>query len=149
MQLSHGSFFLSPLVHTNEVQGMQQASCLRLLARRARNLLEEAREVLAKRAILAMSPSRLASRCIPMHHALAKEDPLLGMLAAFTSSSTKSRWENHSECFARGAQAIKTAMPEPSQTEEPRSYLYRCNRYMVGRDWCWVHGPSMVSDQCL
>ena len=58
----------------------------------------------------------------------------MGMLAAFTSSSTRSRWENHSECFAKGAQAVKTAVPEPSQTEEP---------LLVGRDWCWAHGPSM------
>ena len=94
MQLSHRSLFLSPLVHTNEVQGMQQAPCLRLLARRARNLLEEGREVLAGR-----HPSHepipeipLASIGIhwhplpligPMHPSLGQGGPTLGHVGSF------------------------------------------------------------------
>lgn len=66
-------------------------------------------------------PNRFSSAKTPK--SLAKDDPLLGILAALTSSSTNRGSENHTmPCLAKGAHAVRTDIPELSQTEEPEQH---------------------------
>ena len=139
MQLSHRSLFLSPLVHTNEVQGMQQAPCLRLLARRARNLLEEGREVLAGR-----HPSHEPIPEIPLASIGIHWHPLASIAPDWPDASQPWPRRTHSwACWQLSPAAAPEAVGRTTASASPKARRPSrppCRSRPKRKNLCWWAG---------